>query len=92
MLIIARMEMRPRWHVLKMNQENTVFPIRLSPKQCECLRLIASGHTAASAALRMGISKRMVHYHLRITREKLGAVSTSQAVYIAGRLGFLDLA
>ncbi len=64
--------------------------IHLSPRQKECLRLIAQGYTTASIAFKLQISKRMVGFHLRAAREKLGAVSTAQAVHLASKSGLLD--
>lgn len=90
MLIIARMETRSRWHVLKMKSKNPPTSIHLSSRQRECLRLIAEGHTVTSAGYRLGISIRMVRVHLRVAREKLGAASTSHAVHIAVKLGLLE--
>jgi DNA-binding CsgD family transcriptional regulator len=55
----------------------------LSPRQKECLRLIAEGSTARSIAVQLGISIRMVRFHLSAARKKLNAVSTSQAIHIA---------
>jgi len=52
--------------------------------------LIAEGHTARSIAARLGISIRMVRFHLKAAREKLKAVSTSQAVHIAAKGRLLE--
>lgn len=64
--------------------------ISLSPRQKECLRLIAEGNTASAAAQRLKISTRMVRYHLFAARSKLQALSTPQAVHLASQLGLLD--
>ncbi|MDP2964433.1 MAG: helix-turn-helix transcriptional regulator [Pelolinea sp.] len=63
---------------------------RLSQRQKECLRMVAEGHTARSIAARLGISIRMVRFHLKAAREKLNAVSTSQAVHIAAKGRLLE--
>jgi DNA-binding CsgD family transcriptional regulator len=62
----------------------------LSLRQKECLRLIAEGNTARSIAAQLGISIRMVRFHLSAARIKLNAVSTSQAVHIAAKEHLLD--
>lgn len=74
----------------EMKKEISPEPVRLSSRQKECLTLIAQGHKAASVAAKLGISTRMVSVHLRATREKLDAVSTSQAIHNALVLGLLD--
>jgi DNA-binding CsgD family transcriptional regulator len=89
MLILARMEPLPRWHVLKMKSKSPLSP-SLSPRQKDCLQLIADGHTILSISIKLNISERMVHFHLRRVRDKLNAVSTPQAVHIAVREGLLD--
>ena len=89
MLISARLETRDRWHVLKMTAKTNPQPV-LSLRQKECLRLIAEGNTARSIALRLGISVRMVRFHLSAVRLKLNAVSTSQAIHIAVKQQLLD--
>ncbi len=84
MLILARLEIRARWHVLKMTIK-TIPQQLLSQRQKECLRLTAEGNTARAIAARLGISIRMVRFHLSAARSKLQAVSTIQAVHIAAK-------
>jgi DNA-binding CsgD family transcriptional regulator len=38
----------------------------------------------------MGITVRMVRFHLHAVREKLGVISTSQAVHIAAKSNLLE--
>jgi DNA-binding CsgD family transcriptional regulator len=64
--------------------------LSLSPRQRQCLQMLADGHTAAAIAFQLGISVRMVRVHLCKARVKLGAVSSTQAVHLALRLGLLD--
>jgi DNA-binding CsgD family transcriptional regulator len=52
--------------------------------------MVADGHTARSIAAQLGISIRMVRFHLKAAREKLNAVSTSQAVHIAAKNRLLE--
>jgi DNA-binding CsgD family transcriptional regulator len=72
-----------------MTTESILQPL-LSRRQKECLRLIAEGNTARSIATQLGISIRMVRFHLSAARIKLNAVSTSQAVHIAAKKLLLD--
>ena len=89
MLILARLENLARWHVLKMTKKSIPRPL-LSKRQKECLRLTAEGNTARSIAARLGISIRMVRFHLSAARIKLQAVSTIQAVHIAAKERLID--
>ncbi len=69
--------------------DDSTQSIYLSPRQKECLRLVAQGHTASLIAHQLKISIRMVHFHLGNAREKLGARSTAQAVHLASVMGLL---
>ncbi len=62
----------------------------LTPRQKECLKMTADGMTARAIARQLGISVRMVRWHMQQARERLQACSTAQAVYKADRLGWLD--
>jgi len=57
----------------------------LSLRQKECLHLTAEGNTARAISGLLGISIRMVRFHLSAARIKLQAVSTIQAVHIAAK-------
>jgi len=61
----------------------------LTKRQKECLRLMAGGKTAQAIALELGISVRMVRWHLQRAREYLGAASSAQAVHLAFKAGLL---
>lgn len=78
------------WHVLSMIIDNQNPPVHLSPRQKACLSLVAEGNTAGQIALKLGISIRMVRFHLRAAREKLGAVSTAQAIHRAAKADILN--
>jgi len=67
------------------NHSNT-----LTHRQRECLQYIADGHTGRSIAHRLGISERMVRFHLEGARLRLNAGSTTQAVHLATKLGLID--
>lgn len=62
----------------------------LTPRQKECLKLTAEGMTARAIAQVLGISVRMVRWHLQQARAHLGATSIAQAVYKADRMDLLD--
>ena len=79
------------WYVLIMTynetQNNLIY---LTKRQKECLSLVAEGMTAQAIAAKLGISLRMVRWHLQQAREKLGAVSSTQAVLYAYKAGLLE--
>lgn len=62
---------------------------KLSPRETECLRLTAQGHTSEDVALAMSISERVVRAHLQNCRYKLNALNTTHAVARAVRLGLI---
>jgi DNA-binding CsgD family transcriptional regulator len=62
----------------------------LTPRQKECLKLTAGGMTALAISQKLGISVRMVRWHLQQARQRLGAVSSAQAVHIASKGNLLD--
>ncbi len=71
---------------------NKIFPekqIRLTWRQKQCLQLTAEGWTADAISIELGISTRMVRWHLRGVRQRLGAASSSQAVHLAVKKGLL---
>jgi len=55
----------------------------LSPRQQECLLLLANGERVKSIAFSLGISENMVERHIDAAKEKLGARSATHAVSIA---------
>jgi DNA-binding CsgD family transcriptional regulator len=63
---------------------------RLTARQKACLRLTAEGLTAQAAARKLGISVRMVRWHLQQARARLSAVSSAQAVLLASKMGLLE--
>jgi len=63
---------------------------KLTSRQRECLQYTAEGHTARSIAHQLGISERMVRFHLEAARLRLNAGSTTQAVHLATKLGLID--
>ena len=72
-------------------KEKNSSPVKiLTRRQRECLQYIADGHTGRSIAHRLGISERMVRFHLEGARLRLNAGSTTQAVYLATKTGIID--
>ena len=61
----------------------------LTQRQMEVLTHLAQGSTIRSMAYHMGCSQRTVMAHIRFMKEKLGAVSSSNAVHIAHQRGLL---
>lgn len=60
---------------------------RLSKRELEVIRYIASGRRHADVALLLKLSERTVEGHLRRIRNRLGAASTAQAIYLLVRAG-----
>jgi DNA-binding NarL/FixJ family response regulator len=53
---------------------------RLTPQENELLKLIVDGHVYKTAAVKMGITRRTVAFHLRNVYEKLSVHSKTDAV------------
>ena len=64
-------------------------PNPLSPRELEALKLLADALTRAQIATEWGVSVGTVHNHLRLVHAKLSVRSTSQAIAIAFRNGWL---
>jgi DNA-binding CsgD family transcriptional regulator len=62
----------------------------LTAREREVLKLIATGHTYAGAAARLGISTHTVAAHVKKIYRKLGANSAASATLRAAQLGILD--
>ena len=62
----------------------------LTRRQTQCLAYIVNGYTAHAIAQELGISIRMVRAHLESARLRLGAHSTTQAVYLAAKKQWID--
>ncbi len=63
---------------------------RLSKRELEVIRWIASGRRQADVALQLKLSERTVEGHLRRIRNRLGAASTAQALYLLVRAGEVE--
>jgi len=53
----------------------------LSPREVECMQLVAEGHTSKEIAEILGITHRTVDFHVKNATEKLGGTSRSQAAW-----------
>ncbi|MEE4452928.1 helix-turn-helix transcriptional regulator [Novosphingobium resinovorum] len=71
---------------------DTALPGVLSPREVQCIRLIAMGRTDDEIADSMTIARTTVRYHFTNLCEKLGASSRANAVYRAATLGLLPSA
>ena len=63
--------------------------MNLSNKQREALELAANGHSTESGALEMGVSCQMYCRHLKLARDKLKSINTTNAVYNACKKGLI---
>lgn len=71
--------------------EPCVSPRPLSPRERQCLTLVAQGRRLKEVAAALGIAVKTVDNLLANAREKLGAVTTEQAIAIAFRLNLLGM-
>lgn len=70
--------------------EETARDRRLSARELEVMRWIASGRQHADIALRLNLSERTIENHLRRIRRRLGVANTAQAVQVLVRSGQLQ--
>lgn len=62
----------------------------LSARQAQCLQLLAEGKRSKQIAHIMGVSLVTVEHHLRLARDKLGALTREQALAKAIALGLVS--
>lgn len=65
--------------------------VRLSPRELQCLTLLAQGHSNDGIAQNIGIRPPTVAMHLANARSKLRAVTREHAVAIAVSKGLIKL-
>jgi DNA-binding CsgD family transcriptional regulator len=65
--------------------------VSLTPRELEVLALLAEGASNKSIGRRLGISAHTAKYHVASLMEKLDAVSRTDAVAHAARIGVLHL-
>ncbi|MBM5810634.1 MAG: hypothetical protein FJ191_01515 [Gammaproteobacteria bacterium] len=63
---------------------------QLTPRQLDCLKLIAIGKTLDEAAEILGLSYSTVRFHLKAAAESLGAFNRANAIRKAASLGLLS--
>lgn len=56
---------------------------KLSFREAEIIKHIASGYTAKEIGKRMGLEHRTIEAYLKNIRKKLGAKNSAHAIYIA---------
>jgi DNA-binding NarL/FixJ family response regulator len=73
--------LRPHLHQVYRDAERRRHPVpRLTPRQWELLRLLATGYTNTQIARRLGISEGTVRSHLEAIYTRLGVSSRTAAV------------
>ena len=73
--------LRPHLHQAYLDAERRRHPTpRLTPRQRELLRLVATGHTNAQIARHLGVAEGTVRVHLGNVYERLGVSSRTAAV------------
>ena len=65
--------------------------MKLSPRELECLRLAATGHTTESIAGKLGIAARTAQFHFDSIRSKLGAANRQEAIARAMKDGQISV-
>ncbi len=73
--------LRPHLHQAYLEAERRRHPVpRLTPRQWELLRLVATGHTNAQIARQLGVAEGTVRIHLGNVYQRLGVPSRTAAV------------
>jgi DNA-binding CsgD family transcriptional regulator len=65
--------------------------VQLSPRQIQCIKLIAEGLSDAEIAFQLGISTETVREYIEIARVKYGAKRRIQLVLAAIRDGYFTI-
>jgi DNA-binding CsgD family transcriptional regulator len=60
--------------------------MRLSPRESECVRLLAKGLSDRAVSRKLGISHRTVRFHIDNAKEKLEASNRCHLVAVAIKL------
>jgi DNA-binding CsgD family transcriptional regulator len=61
----------------------------LTPQQLRILRCCARGDTQVGAAVRLGLNRHTIDWEIRRINGKLGAVNSTNAVYIGFKQGLI---
>jgi LuxR family transcriptional regulator len=70
-------------------QIETVSPVRLTPREIECLQWASAGKTSSETAIIIGRSLETVRLHLKNAIRKLDACNRAQAVAAAVQMGLI---
>jgi DNA-binding CsgD family transcriptional regulator len=65
-------------------------PLRLSPREIECLEWLGRGLRIEGISTKLGIASTTVVTHLGGARRKLGAATSEQALVLALRNGLIN--
>ena len=65
--------------------------ISLTPRETECLTLVATGQSATQTATLLGVTRRTVEFHLQSARRKLGTKTSAGAVARALSLNLIEI-
>ncbi|GLK66913.1 LuxR family transcriptional regulator [Hansschlegelia plantiphila] len=71
------------------DQIDTIQPVRLTPRELECLQWASAGKTSADTAIIIGRSVETVRLHLKNAIRKLDACNRAQAVAAAVQMGLI---
>lgn len=71
--------------------ESGPLHVSLTPRENQCLRLLAHGRRTLSICADLGLKEITVHMHVRNAREKLGAKTREEAVARALQLGLIGI-
>ena len=85
-----RMDLESIWLAFDYKTRGLPFPTvehRLTPKQLEVLQWTAQGKTAPEVAIILGVSQSNVEKHLRLARNSLNVMTSTQAI---AKLAFLN--
>ncbi len=63
----------------------------LTPKESEVVEYVRQGKTSKSIAMRMGLSRKTVDWHLSMIREKMGVSSTAELLLLLHQAAASDL-
>ena len=88
----VRMPTPPSWSATTAaDREQQAAASALTPRELEVLALLAEGASNKAVARRLGISTHTAKFHVASLIEKLDAVSRTDAVAHAARLGVIHL-
>ena len=62
---------------------------RLTPREWDCVRILAQGYREPDAAVVLGLTKSTVRFHLNNVVRKFGCKNRTQAIALAAQLGLL---